>query len=125
MNISENILTDARQLRQSNAQKRHIKQWIMQLLGKIGEDIKVAHQEGRTYIVYELPDVFGIPNLSEEDAKREIWATILQQLKLKNYNVTLNPCEGAFLLKIVWYSREDEDIVLYQRRIIESSLGHI
>jgi hypothetical protein len=124
-NVSNEVLLDANQLRNSSAQKRQIKKWTMDLLQQINDDIKIAHQECRHNVITELPILFGITNMAENDAKREIWSNIIQCLRMKNYRLVIQPREDTCLLKITWYSQEDENTIAIQKRIIDSCRGTI
>ncbi len=118
MDISHKTLVDANSLRGGNAQKRQIREYVVEILRRINFELKTAHQEGRQELITELPIIFNIANLSEISAQREVWSNVIECLKLKNYRVAINPRKDNCLLKIAWFSKEDEAAILHQKNII-------
>lgn len=118
METSSDVLIDANNLRNNNVQKRQIREYVIEILRRINDELKGAHQEGRHILVTELPIIFGITNMSEKAAQREIWFKIIECLKNKNYRVSINPREDTCLLKITWFSKEDEAEISHQISVI-------
>jgi len=119
MDISGEILIDANYLKNTNVQKRQIKEYTIEILKRINDELKIAHQEGKQYLITELPIIFNITNMTEKNARREVWCKIIECLKQKNYRVLINPRDDTCLLKITWVSLEDEENIIYQKNIIE------
>ncbi len=119
MEISTEVLVDANTLRSSNVQRRQIREYTVEILRRINDELKVAHREGRQALITELPIIFNITNMSEISARREVWCKIIECLKVKNFRVAINPREDTCLLKITWFSKEDEENILHQKNVIE------
>ncbi len=118
MNTPNEVLIDANLLRNTNVQKRQIREHTVEILRHINDELKVAHQSGKQVLITELPIIFNITNMSEADARREVWCRIIECLKNKNYRVVINPRDDSCLLKITWFSKEDEENIVYQKNII-------
>jgi hypothetical protein len=118
MEISSDILIDAKCLRNNNVQKRQIKEILVDILKRIDEELKTAHQEGRNSLMTELPLIFGISNMLEREAQRVIWYKVIEFLKNKNYIISINPREDTCLLKITWFSKEDFAEIKHQNDVI-------
>lgn len=118
MSVSSNVLVDANTLRKNSEQKRQIHEYVVSTLRDIGDLIRSAHQEGRKFVIAELPFILDIANMQQEQARREIWSAIIEQLKIKNYRVAINPRKDICLIKITWFTDEDEAEINHQNQII-------
>lgn len=118
IDISKDALIDANALRNSNIQKRHIKENVMEIIRNINEEVKNAHREGKHAIITKIPIVFDIPNMTNADAQRAIWANIIENLKQKNYRVWINYTEHICKLKITWISSDDELALKKQNELL-------
>jgi len=120
MNI-ENILVDAKTLQSNNAHKRYIYDYLEQILLQLNKDIKGAKLMGQNQVIAELPTVYDIPNTSNSDSQRTIWARTIEILKKKNYRVYINHTKDSCLLKISWLPPEEERKIAKERQIILES----
>ncbi len=118
MEISDDLLIDAKCLRNNNVQKRQIREVFVDILKRIDEEVKIAHQEGRHELVTELPIIFGISHMSEKTAQRAIWYKVIEYLKNKNYMIAINPREDTCLLRLTWFSAEDMAEIRHQSDVI-------
>jgi ADP-heptose:LPS heptosyltransferase len=118
MDTSNEVLIDANNLRHNNVQKRQIREYTIEILRRINDELKTAHQEGKHSLVTELPIIFNITNMSEKSAQREVWCKVIECLKNKNFRVIINPREDTCLLKITWFSKEDEADINHQMHVI-------
>ncbi len=123
MEMSQEVLVDANFLRSNNAQRRQIREYTIEILRRINDELKTAHQEGRHVLISELPIVFNVTNMSEKAAQREIWCHIIECLKNKNYRVVLNPRDDTCLIKITWFSKDDEAQIKHQQNVIAMHTG--
>lgn len=123
MSNYSNIVKDANALRNSNVQKKHIQEIVSLLLKEINEKINIAHRDGHHYIITELQFIFDIPNMSNADAQRKIWARIINTLEMKKYRVWLKTTDNRCYLKITWFSAEDESETRTECEILESHRG--
>jgi hypothetical protein len=108
MDISNDVLIDAKNLRSTNIQKRQIREYTIEILRRINDELKISHNEGKQILVTELPIIFNITNMSENNARREVWFNIIDCLKNKNYRISINPKPDSCVLKITWVGKEDE-----------------
>ncbi len=116
--VSNETLVDANNLRHNSSQKRQIKEVVIDIIKKINEEIKNAHREGRHEIITNLPIVFDISNMCNKSAQRVVWANIVEILKYKNYRVWIKPMTNDCVLKITWISSEDELQIKNQTQIL-------
>ena len=119
----ENIIVDARTLQANNAYKRHIHDYLEEILLNLNKDIKAAKLMGQNYFVAELPTIFDIPNAINSDSQRTIWARTIEILKKKNYRVCINHTKDSCLLKISWLPVEEERKIALERQIIHENSG--
>ena len=119
--ISEDALIDANKLKNNSIQKRQIKENVVEIVRKINEDLKDAHREGKHCLITEIPITFDIPNMSNKDAQRSIWSSILSFFKQKHYRIWINYDENSCRLKITWFSDDDELTFKTQLRVIKES----
>lgn len=116
--ISKEALINANTLRDSNVQKRAIKENIVEIIRKLNEDLITAHREGKHHIIAEIPIVFDVPHMSNTNAQRAIWSNIIEILKEKNYRVIININNKCCRLKITWMSQDDEKNITHQTQVI-------
>lgn len=112
------IVVDANKLRHSNIQKKSLKENITEILRKINDELTVAHREGHFSITTTMPIVFDIPNMSNRVSQRIVWYHVIQHLLEKNYRVAINPSKNFCKLRITWITKEDEQMMANQTKII-------
>ena len=110
-------------LRHTNLQKRTLDNYIAEILHNIKEELRIAHLEGLHEITYNLPITFNVPNVSNRECQRAIWATIFSRLISKNYRVnwyqdTKN--NDKIIMRITWISIEDANTVDQQLNLIQN-----
>ena len=116
--ISKDSLIHANNLRNNNLQKRQLKEVITDIIRRINQELIIAHREGKHDIITNIPITFSIPNMSNKDSQRYIWANIIDELKSKSFRVWISPAKDTCLVKITWMSPEDETEVLHQMNLI-------
>ena len=116
--ISEDALVHASKLRNNNLQKRNLKEVITDVIRQISHELVIAHREGRHDIITSMPITFSISNMSNSDAQRVIYASIIEELITKDYRVWIHPGKDTCILKITWMSPEDEAEMKHQMQII-------
>jgi hypothetical protein len=115
---------DANLLKENNVQKRKIGEYVVEILKRLNEELQTAHQEGLREITTSLPIVYDISRMTNQDAQRNIWSEIIQQLEAKNYRVWINFNSKECRLKITWISVDDELKEKAQSKIIRSHISH-
>lgn len=116
----ENILVDAKTLKNNSTQKRYIEEIIHDIILKINSELKLARKNGEHYIISEIPIIFDIPNMTTKDAQRSIWAQTIDILRKKNYIVYINHTKNSCRLKITWLAADDEAKIQNQMDILRT-----
>jgi hypothetical protein len=116
--ISEDALVHASKLRNNNLQKRNLKEVITDVLRQVSHELVIAHREGRHDIITSMPITFSISNMSNADAQRVIYASVIEALITKDFRVWINPSKDNCQLKITWMSPDDEAEMKHQMQII-------
>ena len=119
-NISS-LLVDANTLKNNNAQRRRIDEYIYEIILQVNKELKDARRDGKHYIITEIPFIFDIPNVTQEDASRMIWAGTLEILKNKNYDVKINHNNNSCRLKISWLAPEEQRIIQSQIQFLKQN----
>ena len=116
--ICRDIVTDANKLRHNNIQKKSIKENITEILRRINEELVIAHREGNYSIMTHIPIIFDVPNMSNRVSQRIIWYHVMKHLLDKNYRININPTKDFCKLHITWITREDEQMIAVQTKVI-------
>lgn len=116
--ISHDALIPANNLRNSNVQRRQLKEAITEIVRRIGQELIIAHRGGSHHIITTIPITFSIPNMSNKDSQRYIWATVITEIKKKGYRVWISPSANECKIKITWMKPEDETEIKHQMDII-------
>lgn len=118
IDISNDALIHANNLRNNNLQKRQLKEVITDIIRRISQELIIAHREGKHHIITSIPITFNIPNMSNKDSQRFIWSSIIDELKSKSYRVWISPSKDTCQVKITWMSPDDETEVKHQMNLI-------
>ena len=116
--ITEDALVHASKLRNNNLQKRNLKEVITDVIRQISHELVIAHREGRHDIITSMPITFSISNMSNSDAQRVIYASVIEELVTKDFRVWVHPAKDNCRLKITWMSPGDEAEMKYQIQLI-------
>jgi hypothetical protein len=116
--ISKDALITATSLRNNNLQKRSLKESITDIIKRISQELLTAHREGSHHIITTMPITFSIPNMSNTDSQRYIYASVIDELISKDYRIWIAPGKNVCQIKITWMSSEDESEVKYQMQLI-------
>lgn len=116
--ISQDALVPANNLRNNNLQKRNLKEVITEIIKRISQELIEAHRSGAHDIITQIPITFSIPNMSNKDSQRVVWANIIDELIAKSYRVWIAPSKNVCRLKITWMSPADESEEKYQMNLI-------
>ena len=116
--ISSEALGSAFLLRNNNLQRRHLTETITDIIRRINQELKIAHREGKHFIITTIPITFEIPNMSNKDSQRVIWANIIDELNAKHYRTWICPQKNKCRIKITWMSPDDESEVKHQINLI-------
>jgi hypothetical protein len=118
INISSDALITANSLRNNNLQKRNLKEVITDIIKRISQELIDAHREGCHHIITSIPITFSIPNMTNTDSQRYIYASIIDELIAKDYRIWILPGKDSCKIKITWMSPDDESEVKYQTQLI-------
>jgi hypothetical protein len=123
--ISKESLIHAQKLKNNNLQRRHLKEIITEIIKRISQELILAHREGKHDIITNVPTTYDIPNMSNSDSQRFIWASIIEELILKEYRVWISPGKDLCRMKITWMSPDDETEVKHQMNLIIKNTKNI
>lgn len=123
--ISKESLIPAQKLKNNNLQRRHLKEIITEIIKRISQELILAHREGKHDIITNVPTTYDIPNMSNSDSQRFIWASIIEELILKEYRVWISPGKDLCRMKITWMSPDDETEVKHQMNLIIKNIKNI
>jgi hypothetical protein len=121
----QNILDDAEKLRTNRTRTQLLTLNIEEILRVIRNEISDAHSSGRHEIQYNLPITFVVPQMTNTDAQRYVWGSIIDILLSKNYKVQIEFEKSRCTLFISWLTREDEKLDYFDRLIVEHSVDRI
>jgi|SRR6476620_8482634 len=124
MQNPNNILIDANSLKQSNTQKRRINEYVIEIIRQINKELKDAKGDGKHHIITEIPIIFEIPNITQEESKIAIWAQTINVLKNKGFNVAINYNKDVCRLKIEWMSEEEQGAINNQIKLLKDSFAN-
>lgn len=116
----ENIIIHADRLRQSNSQKRELREYAIDIARRINEEIKEVHGQGLHSLETEIPITFTVTHMSNSDSQRIIWYTIIRWLETKTYRVKLKLGDNKSVIIITWLSKEEEVDITHQKDYIAS-----
>lgn len=94
-------------LKGNESQKRALSKEITCILGRIDDEIKTAHDQGKGKLVSTLPTIFPIPYMHNSDAQRVIYCKVLISLKNRGFHVEIEIKDSAALFYISWLSEEE------------------
>ena len=117
------ILTDAERLKKNSLQKKSLKENIHGILRQLNDEILSAKSVGNMEIKTTIPITFTSPNMSNKNAQRIIWSSIIKELNEKKYRVSINPKGDKCTLLIKWISKEEEKVVKEQMDLIASHVN--
>lgn len=118
IDVSNEVLADANALKSSNVQQREIKDHVIDILRRVNDELRAAHNEGRHTIIVEIPILYSISNMTIKDSQRVVWSCIIDILKNKNYRVFINPTHDKCRLKITWLSLAEEKEIHMQKQVL-------
>ena len=116
--ISESALIPATKQRNNNLQNRQLREIITDVIKRINQELILAHREGKHFVITTIPTTFDVANMANKDSQLCVWANIIDELKLKNYRIWIQPKKNVCRIKITWMSPEDESEIKYQINLI-------
>lgn len=114
----DEIIPDANVLQKNASQKRQLQEFVIEILKRLRDELRVARQMGGFELSTTLPIQFEVPNIKNRDCQRIVWASIIKILKSKGYRVKIHPQEKKCALQVKWLSREDEQEVAEQMSML-------
>lgn len=112
------VLKDANSLRQTALQKKQIEGAVKESLIHISDLIYQAHENGHGYLETTLPMQFGIEGMSFSKMQQNVWCRIINELKQKNYKVSIEPMDTECVLYVQWESEEDRQETKRQLKML-------
>lgn len=116
--ISKDALINATNLRNNNQQQRNLKEVITDIIKRINQELISAHRDGNHHIITTMPITFSVPNMSNSDSQRYIYASVIDELISKDYRIWIAPSKNICRIKITWMSPDDETEMKYQTQLI-------
>lgn len=116
--ISGDALCNANSLRNNNLQRRSLTEAVVDIIRRINQELIIAHREGRHDIITTMPIVFSIPNMSNTDSQRFVYASVIEELISKGYRIWICPDKDNCKIKITWMSDSDDAEIKFQTQLI-------
>lgn len=120
---SEDILVNATLLKSNSTQKRHIEDYVRDIILKINTELKQAQRDGNYHIITEIPFIFDIPNMKNKDAQRIIWTKAIEIIKNKNFDVRIDFDQNKCRLKISWLDQEQRANIDRETHLLNECTG--
>lgn len=114
------ILIHADEMKHNNMQKRQINEYLMDIIGQINRELHEAKKLGKYFLIVEIPYIYEIPNMKQQDSQRIIWSRVISIMQSKSYLVKINTNKGKCRLKITWVTPAEQDIIDRQNSILNS-----
>lgn len=108
----------AETLKESALQKRLIIKTVSDILDMIDEKIILCHDAGQHELNVSLPTIFDIPGMSNANAQRRIYSSIILDLKRREFTVKLRMSEDSTECIVTWITAEEKKDVDMQYAII-------
>jgi hypothetical protein len=118
IDISNDALIHANNLRNNNLQRRQLKEIITDVIKRVSQELIEAHREGKHDVITSIPITYSISNMSNKDSQRFVWASVIEELLAKSYRVWIYPSNDKCRIKLTWISPEDEIDIKHQLNII-------
>ena len=109
-------------LRYGKLQLDDIKDNVRRILSDINDYIQEAHDRCETHISVPLPFNFDIPNLNKLQARKKIYALVIEDLTSakRGFAVRLKYIpDNSASLDITWFTEEDELLRQHENEILE------
>ncbi len=94
-------------LKKNPAQMNLIKKEVSIILNHLDTELKIARDAGKHNVVVTLPITFDIPNMSNADSQRIIYAKILGSLIDREFVPEIDLRPNTSILSITWLSSEE------------------
>ncbi len=114
----------ASNLKANIADDKKIQREVREILEKIDDEIKQAHEIHKKFVAVILPVTFTISQyISNSDAQRIIYFNILTSLIDRGFNVRINLKPKATIFEITWFSKEELLEIELQMRLLAKHSG--
>ncbi len=97
----------ASSLKKNSAQLALIKKEVNIILAHLDTELKIARDAGKHNVVITLPITFDIPNMSNADSQRIIYAKIIGSLIDREFIPEIELRQDASILRINWLSADE------------------
>lgn len=105
-------------LKSNDSQKKAIAREVVNILARIDDELKVAHEQGKHSISTFLPITFSVPYMANKDAQRIVYFKILDSLILREYNVEIELKKDATVYHITWLTRDEKEEIDVQNLLL-------
>jgi len=116
-------------LKHNKSQKLQVKKEVTAILGYIDDELRKAHDSGKTEVNLTIPINFSIPYMKNYDAQRKIYYKLLQSLIERDFIPKLDLRKDATLLHVRWWSDEEVQEINLENALIakcsEKKFGHV
>ena len=108
----------AENLKSNESQKKSLAKEVTGILGRIDDELKVGHEQGKHRINSALPITFSIPYMSNADAQRIIYYRVLTSLLERGFHVKTCLKESSTVFIITWLSNDELQEVELQTALL-------
>lgn len=98
---------NANVLKSNESQRKAIASEVNNILGRMDDDIKKAHEENKRSVSLTVPIVFSVPYMSNTDAQRVIYYKILISLIDRNFGVKISMGGQKTIFHVKWITEEE------------------
>jgi len=114
LRLPDDVLVKAETLRRNTQQDREIQEIVMDIVKNCNEEIHKQHQKGKREVIMALPYTFNIPDMTNADSQRRVWATVVQIMINAGYDTQIEFDSSQCRLHCNWLSQKDKsDITLW------------
>jgi hypothetical protein len=105
-------------LKSNEAQKKAISREVSLILARLDDELKVAHEQGKSKASVSIPITFAIPYMSNKDAQRIVYYRVLTSLIDREFNVKISLEEDASIFLVSWLTDEEQEDVNIQHALL-------
>ena len=104
----------ASSLKKNEQQLSALSRELKNILARIDDELKVAHEQGKHSVNVSVPITFSIPHMKNSDAQRHIYYNILLSLLNRGFHPTFETTKDATCFHVTWLSKEEQNDIELQ-----------
>jgi hypothetical protein len=105
-------------LKNNESQKKAISKEVTAILSHIDDELKVAHEQGKSRVLTGVPITFSVPYMTNKDAQRKIYYHILISLIDRGFNAKIEMRADSTIFHITWLTREEQEELAVQHALL-------